>query len=81
MQLVDYGRLADTRITRDQHQFRPAIRQHAIESSKEAIDVMLTPVQFLGDEQPVRDVAFAEGEWIDPVQCLPICQTVPKILL
>src|SRR6516165_6276447 len=71
LQLVDDRGLADAGIARDQDQFRGATLDDAIEGGEQGLGLALPSVEFLGDQQPVGRVAFAEWKVVNPVQRLP----------
>src|SRR5215510_14428917 len=50
VQLIDNGRLSDTGISRNQYQFRRATRYDVVKGGEQGIDLVFTPVQFLGDQ-------------------------------
>ena len=62
VQLIDDGGLADAGISGDQHQLRRAAVDDAVEGGEQGLDLARSPVQLLGDQQPVRRVVFAERE-------------------
>ena len=65
MQLVDDRGLADAGIARDQHQLRRTALDDTIEGGEQGLDLARPPVQFLGDQQPVRRVVLAQWEVVD----------------
>src|SRR5215469_15574733 len=81
VKLIDDGRLADTRISGNEHQFRRAARDDAVEGSKQSIDLARSPVQFLRDQEPVWGVVFAQREFVDAALGLPFNKAAPKITL
>ena len=62
VQLIDDGGFADSGIAGNQHQLRPAAAYDAVEGSEQDLDLARSPVQFLGDQQPVWAVVFAKRE-------------------
>ena len=50
-----------------------------VKGRKQGIDLALPPVQLLWDQQSVRRVVSAQGEWIDATMRLPFRQAPPKI--
>ena len=66
LKLVDDRGLADAGIARDQHQLRRAAVDDAIEGGEQGLDLALPSVKFLRDQQPVRRVALAKCEMVDP---------------
>ena len=75
VQLVDDRGLADAGIARDQNQLRRAARDHAIEGGEQGLDLALSPVQLLGDQQPIGQIAFAERKGLDAPVALPFGQS------
>jgi hypothetical protein len=49
VQLVDHRGLADAGIARDQHEFRPAAFDHAVEDGEQRLDLALSAVKLLRD--------------------------------
>src|SRR5262245_15406993 len=60
VQLIDDGGFADSGIAGNQHQLRPAALDDAVEGRKQGLDLTRSPVQLLGDHQPVWCVVFAK---------------------
>ena len=81
MQLIDDGGLADAGIAGDQHQLRRAAGDDAIEGGEQGLDLARSPVQFLGNQQPVGRVVFAKREGVDAALSLPFSKAAPKIAL
>src|SRR5262249_46724460 len=81
MELIDDGGLADTGISRNEHQLRPAAGYDAIEGGEQGLDLACTPVQFLGDHQPVRRVVLTKREFVDAAPRFPFSKTAPKVSL
>ncbi len=81
MQFIDHRRFADTRVAGDQHQFRHATADNAIESADQRVDLTLPPVELFGNQQPVGRVVFAQRENIDAALALPVCEAVLQIML
>src|SRR6266403_1030612 len=79
MQLVHHRGLADAGIAGDEHEFQGAVRHDPVEGSEQSVDLALPAVEFLRDQQPVRYVATAEREGLDPAMRLPLRQAAPKI--
>src|SRR5262245_11052752 len=59
VQLIDDGGFADSGIAGNQHQLRPAASYHAIKRIKQGLDLALSPVQFLRDQQTIWSVVLA----------------------
>ena len=81
VQLIDDGGLADAGISGDQHQLRPAAGDDAVEGGEQGLDLALSPVQFLGDQQPVGRVLLAQREGVDPALSLPCGKAAPEVAL
>src|SRR5215510_6934038 len=71
VQLIDDGGFADSGIAGNQHQLRPAALDDAVKGGEQGIDLECSPVQLLGDQQPVGCVVFAKRKWIDSPMQLP----------
>src|SRR5246500_4069172 len=73
-------RFADSRLARDQNQFRTAPRRHAVEGAMQARDLALAAVKLLGNDKPVRRVVLAESKlWAFPLH--PCTPQTPQILI
>src|ERR1700722_4064647 len=81
MQFVDYSRLADARISRDQDQFRCTAPDDAIERGEQGFDLVLSPVQPFRNHEPVRFVVLTESEVFDPAVLFPCDKAALKIVL
>ena len=81
VQLIDDRGLADAGIARDQHQLRRAAADDAVEGGEQGLDLALSPVELLGDQEPVGRVVFAEREVVDAALGLPFGQAAPQIAL
>src|SRR5215813_12131423 len=81
VQLIDDGGFADAGIAGDQHQLRPAALDDAVEGGEQGINLARSPVQLLGDQQPVWCVVFAKRKWLDAPMQLPFGKTASKITL
>src|SRR5262245_55880689 len=79
LQLVDHRGLAYPGIAGDQDQFRGAPVDDAIERGEQGLDLVLPPVEFLGNKKPVGRVVFAERKVIDPVLRLPFGPAAAKV--
>jgi hypothetical protein len=53
----------------------------AIEGCEQGFDLASSPVEFLGNQEPVGRVVFAEWEVINPALRLPFGQAAPKVAL
>ena len=53
----------------------------AVEGGEQGLDLALSPVQLLGDQQPVRRVVLAEREVVDAASSLPFGKAAPQIAL
>src|SRR5438270_56812 len=56
-----------------------AARDNAVERGEQGRDLALAPVQFLGNQEPIGRVLFAEREVADAAPRFPFSQTAPKI--
>src|SRR4029077_20325661 len=65
VQLIDDGGFADSGIAGNQHQLRLAAFDDAVEGGEQGTDLARSPVQLLGDQQPVWRVVFAKRKWVD----------------
>src|SRR3984957_12699116 len=81
MELVDDGRLTDTRIAGDEHQLRPAARHHTVEGGKQSLGLPPPAIELLGNQQPVWGVVFGQREFVDAPPSFPISEATPKITL
>ena len=79
MQLVDDGGLADAGISGDEHQLRRATRDDAVEGCEQGVDRACSPVQCLGNQEPVWRVVRTQGERIDPPPQLPCSQALAEV--
>src|SRR4029453_14876050 len=50
-----------------------------VEGVEQGLDLGLSSVQFLWNQQPVRRVVFAQRELVDAMLGFPFIQTAPKI--
>src|ERR1700730_6909120 len=81
MELIDNRRLADAGISGDEHQLRPATSQDALEGGEQRIDLVRPPVQFLGNQDPIWRVMFAQRELVNAALSFPLSEAAPKITL
>ena len=72
---------ADPGVSGNQHQFRPAAGYNAVEGAEQSVDLECSPVQFLGNQQPVRRVVFSGRKFVDATLRFPFSQATPKIAL
>src|SRR5262249_666439 len=79
LQLVDDRGLADPGIARDQDQFRGATADDAVEGGEQGLNLAAASVEFLGDQQPVGRVVFAEWKLVNPVQRHPFGLAAAKV--
>src|SRR4029434_1778438 len=79
VELVDEGGFADTGVSGNEHQLRPAAGHYAVEAGEQGIDFACSPVQFLGTQQPVWRVMLAKRELVDAALSFPFSETAPKI--
>src|SRR5690348_2476201 len=81
MHLVHNRRLADPGIAGDQHELRRGTSHDTLERREQDLDLALTPVKFLRNEQPVWRVALAQREVIDASVDLELRETPPQVSL
>jgi hypothetical protein len=81
VQFIDNRGFADAGISRDQHQFRHAALDDAVEGGEQGLDLARSPVQLLRDQQAVGRVILRKREIVDPVPKLPFGKAVPEIPL
>src|SRR5262250_1323181 len=81
MELIDDRGLADTGISGNQHQLRPAALYDAIKASKQCLDFPLAAVEFLQNQKPVWCVVLAKRKLVDAAMTLPFRKTAPEIAL
>ena len=81
VQFIDDRGFADAGIARDQHQFRRAAPDDAIEGGEQDRDLALPPIKLLGDQQPVRRVVLAQREIVDAALALPVGQATSQVTL
>ena len=79
MKLINDCGLADSGVSGDQHQFRSATGNDAVEGGEQSVNLAVPSVQLLGDREAIRGVASARSEVIDPPLGLPLGQAAPKI--
>src|SRR6185437_6394396 len=79
MELIDDGGLADTGVSGNEHQLRPTAGYDAIKGSEQSINLSISSVQFLGNQQMVWRVVFGKREFVDTAPSFPISKTAPKI--
>src|SRR5215831_8805206 len=77
VQLIDDGGFADSGIAGNQHQLRPAALDDAVEGGEQGINLARSPVQLLGDQQPVWGVVFAKRKGVDAPMQLRCGKTLP----
>src|SRR6516164_431087 len=81
MELIYDGGLANTRISADEHQLRPATRHYAVEGGKQSIDLQGAPVQLLWNPKPIGPVVLAQWEFVYAAPSLPFSKAASKISL
>src|SRR5260370_41721893 len=79
VQLIHHRGFAHARITGYQHELGGPLSHHPVEGCEQCIDLALSPIQLLRDQQSVRRVVSAQSEWIDPTLALPSRQAGPNI--
>jgi hypothetical protein len=65
MEFVDGGGLADAGVAGHQHQLRRATQGNAVKGGEQDLDLALTPIQLLWNQESVWRVVFAERKVID----------------
>src|SRR6202011_2160925 len=65
VQLVHHRGLADTGIAGHEHQLRGAVGHDTVEGSEQRVNLALSAIQLLRDQQPVRYIVSAELERLD----------------
>src|SRR6516225_9321366 len=81
MKFIDSGGLADTGVSGNEHQLRPSAGYDTVEGGEQRIDLGCSPIQFLGNQQPVRYVVLAGCEFVDTASSFPFGETAPKVAL
>src|SRR5258705_1670349 len=81
MQLVDYRRLADAGVARDQNELRAAMHHDAVEGGKQGGDLALASVELLRDHQPLRRVLQTKRERLESADRLPGGEALAEIRL
>src|SRR6266576_5166050 len=81
MEFVDDGRLANTRIPGNEHQFRQSASNDTVDGGEEGLNFGCSPVQFFGNQQPVWYVVLAKREFGDAPLRFPYTKTAAKITL
>src|SRR5260370_2385957 len=79
VQLVHHRGLADAGISGHKHELRCAANHNPVEASQQSIDLSLSAVELLRDQQAVGYIANAEQKRIDPAMRLTFPQTSPQI--
>src|SRR6202035_1394073 len=79
VQLVHHRGLADTGIAGHEHQLRGAVGHDTVEGSEQRVNLALSAIQMLRDQQPVRYIVSAELERLDAAVRLPFLQAAPEI--
>src|SRR5208282_1958037 len=79
VQFVDDRGFADAGIAGDQHQLRRAALDNAVEGGEQGLDLALSAIQLLGDQQPVGRVVSAKREDIDAAVSLPIGEAALEV--
>src|SRR5262249_24368419 len=81
MQFIDHRGFPDAGVAGDQDQFGRAARDDAVEGGNQGIHIARSPVQLLGDDQPVWRVLFSKRKWIDAALKPPFGKAASKIAL
>src|SRR5258706_15881240 len=72
VQLVDYRRLADARVARDQNELRAAMHHDAVEGGQQGGALALASVELLRDHQPLRRALQTKRDRPDPTDQVPV---------
>ncbi|MNK97407.1 hypothetical protein D3C87_1177390 [compost metagenome] len=80
VQFIDHRRLAYTGITGDQHQLRRTVFNDSPEGGNQRFDLALSPVEFLGHQQPIGRAVLTQRKVVDPAQVLPIRQASAQVM-
>ena len=75
MQLIDDRGFSNAGISRDEHQFRRAALDHAVEGREQGVDLAFPAVQLLGDQQPIGGVMLAKRELNNVPVSFPLAKT------
>src|SRR5882757_11289127 len=81
MQLTHNRGLADAGGSGNENQLGLAAGYDAVERSEQGVDFGFPPVQSLWNQQPIRRVMFAKGEFVDAMSRFPFSETAPQITL
>src|SRR5580693_9410542 len=81
MEFIDDCRFADAGVSGDQHQFRSATANDAVEGSEQSFKLAVPPIQLLGDHEAIRSIMSAKSEVIDASLGLPLGKAPLKIAL
>ncbi len=76
---VDQRRLANARVPRNGCQRRLASCRHALEDSEQPLELPVASIQFVRDQEALRDILRAERERLDPARGLPLRETPVEI--
>ena len=77
MELVDNRGLADARVSGNEHElWRPA-SDDAIERREQSVELVVTPVQLLGNYEAIRRVIRTGREQVDSSLRLPLRLATP----
>jgi hypothetical protein len=79
VQFVHHGRFTHAGITGYEHEFRAAVAHNPIKGRHQSVDFALPAVQFLWDQQSIRDVVRAQRESVDVGPRFPFRQAPPQI--
>src|SRR6202045_3304298 len=74
VQLVHHRRLANPGIAGHEHQLRDAVGDDAVEGSEQRVNLTLSAIKLLRNEQPVRYIVSTELERVDVAVRLPFLQ-------
>src|ERR1700733_7688018 len=77
VQLIDDRGFSNAGISRDEHQFRRAALDHAVEGREQDVGLAFPAVQLLGYQQPIGGVMLAKRELHDVPVSVPLGKTTP----
>jgi hypothetical protein len=79
VELVDNRGLVDARISGNEHELWPPASDDAIERREESVELVVTPVQLLGNHEAIRRVIRAGSKNLDRSLRFPLRQAAPWI--
>ena len=79
VELVDHRGLADARVSGHEHELWPPASDDAIERREQRVELVVTPVQLLGNHEAIRSVIRAGSKHLDGSLRFPLRQAAPEI--